>query len=545
MSENYAIAIDIGTSGIRAQALDIDSLEVISTAITLKHPLPGANVVDHLHFALKVGLETAHNILIESINKVINKLDINVQKVKRVAVCGNPIQLSLFHNIEIRDLAYWGESTLKRLKIDAPSRNATVTTSKEIGLAIYEDAYVYIPPAIRHEIGADALAMLYKTDVLNKEGIYLVIDFGTNAEIALVIDGEVFASSAAAGPAIEGQMIHKGRLASPGAICDLEDLGYEWKTIILNDDLLITDGDVIDPSNGKILSKSDHIIKATGITGTGVLAAFSLGIENDLIINSEIKTEDNKIHLQDDVDLKQEDIINIGKAIGAFRAAYLTLAEKADILLEDIDAVYMAGASGFYVDPVKSLSIGQIPPSSREIFQIGNTSLNMAKDMALNPDLLDELQEIADKMRSNHIMLATSKTFEKIYSLELSIYEEGMPFWLYNQWLEKYGFQKIPSKETKPEIHRIFERDIPELGTKGLSVVKIGLTLEANFEGCRNCLTCVKSCPENALSIEDDGNFLLRTDKCAGLGCQKCVLNCPKKVFDYSNFLNLSNNDSG
>lgn len=539
MNENYAIAIDIGTSGIRAQALNIDSLEVISTTITLRHPLPGANVVDHLHFALKVGGEVAHDILIEAINKVIAGLDIDLERVKRVAVCGNPIQLSLFHNIEIKDLAYWGENAAKRLKIEIPSRNATITNTKEIGIEISEDADIFIPPAIRHEIGADALAMLYKTGVLEKEGIYLVSDFGTNAEMALVIDGEVFACSAAAGPAIEGQMINKGRLASPGAICDLEDMGYEWKAIVLNDDLITTEGDTVNPSNGKIISKSENV-KAKGITGTGVIAAFSLGLSDELIVNSKIKTKDHKIHLQDDVYLTEDDIVNIGKALGAFRAAHLTLAEKADILLDDIDAVYMAGASGFYVDPIKSLNIGQIPPSSREIFQVGNTSLDMAKDIALDPNLLNELQTIADKMRSNHIMLATSETFEKIYSLELSVYEEGMPFWLYNQWLEKYGFQTIPSKENDPKIHRIFERDIPELGTNGLSIVEIGLTLEAQFEGCTKCLNCIKNCPENALSIDENGKIFLRTDKCAGLGCQKCVIGCPEKVFDYGKFLNLS-----
>ncbi|OQD58893.1 methyltransferase activation protein, large subunit [Methanobrevibacter arboriphilus JCM 13429 = DSM 1125] len=540
MNDRYAIAIDIGTSGIRAQTLDIGSLKVISTAITLRHPLPGANVVDHLHFALKVGIETAHNLLIEAINKVIAGLNIDTQNIERVAVCGNPIQLSLFNNIEIRDLAYWGENALERLDVKIPSRNSTITSPKEIGLIISDTASIFIPPAIRHEIGADALAMLFKTEVLDKEGIYLVSDFGTNAEIALVIDGEVFACSAAAGPAIEGQMINKGRLASPGAICDLEDIDYNWKSIILDNDLLTSDGDVIDPSNGKISLKSTNDIKATGITGTGVIAAFSLGISNDLIVDSKIKTKDHKIHLQDDIYLNEDDIINIGKALGAFRAAHLTLAEKADILLEDIDAVYMAGASGFYVDPLKSLNIGQIPPSSREIFQVGNTSLDLAKDIALNPSLLDDLQEIADKMRSNHIMLATSKTFEKIYSLELSFYEEGMPFWMYNQWLEKYGFQSIPSKEPNPIVHKIFERDIPELGVNGLNVIKIGLTLEAQFDGCTSCLTCIKNCPEDAISLTGDGKILLRTDKCAGLGCQKCVLGCPEKVFDYGKFLNIS-----
>ena len=71
------------------------------------------------------------------------------------------------------------------------------------------------------------------------------------------------------------------------------------------------------------------------------------------------------------------------------------------------------GASGFYVDAKKSLNIGQIPPGPQQVYQIGNTSLAMAKDIALNPELLDELQKLADKIESNHIMLATSEIFEK------------------------------------------------------------------------------------------------------------------------------------
>jgi uncharacterized 2Fe-2S/4Fe-4S cluster protein (DUF4445 family) len=68
MNEKYVIAVDIGTSGIRAQALNLETSKVISTAITIRHPLPGANVVDHLHFAIEVGKETTHKILINTIN---------------------------------------------------------------------------------------------------------------------------------------------------------------------------------------------------------------------------------------------------------------------------------------------------------------------------------------------------------------------------------------------------------------------------------------------------------------------------------------------
>ena len=536
MKTRYGIALDIGTSGIRTQALDIENGKVISTAITLRHPLPGANVVDHLHFAIKVGRDTAHDILIDSVNKVIKSLNINLENVERVAVCGNPIQLSLFHNIEIRDLAYWGPHALERLHVTPPSRNAIIVNAEEIGLEINQEAEIYIPPAIKHEIGADALAMLFKSEVLEKKGIYLVSDFGTNAEIALVIDGEVYSCSAAAGPAVEGQMIEKGRLASPGTICDMELADYGWKTRILDEDLIAQDGDTVDPSGGKIISSAESNVKPIGITGTGVIAAYSLGLNTGIISLPKIKSPDNKINLHNEIYLTEKDIENIGKALGAFRAAHLTLAEEAGVFLDEIDATYMAGASGFYVDPHKSLNVGQIPPSSREIYQMGNTSLAMAKDIILDPGLLENLQEIADGMRSKHITLATSPTFEKIYSLELAMCEQGMPFWMYNDWLTKYGFQKIPPKVSNPVIHRIFERDIPELGEDGLKITKIGSILEAEFEGCTNCMTCALNCPENALTIKD-GMATVKTDRCSGMACLRCELGCPQKVFKYEKLL--------
>jgi methylamine methyltransferase corrinoid activation protein len=44
------------------------------------------------------------------------KFDADLSKVERLAVCGNPIQLSLFQNIEIRDLAYAGKTSRKCLE---------------------------------------------------------------------------------------------------------------------------------------------------------------------------------------------------------------------------------------------------------------------------------------------------------------------------------------------------------------------------------------------------------------------------------------------
>ncbi|MGA2403472.1 MAG: 4Fe-4S ferredoxin, partial [Syntrophobacteraceae bacterium] len=61
------IALDLGTSGFRGQAIDLDQNgRILCTAITTRHPFPGANVIDHLHFALEVGIDKAHEVIIHA-----------------------------------------------------------------------------------------------------------------------------------------------------------------------------------------------------------------------------------------------------------------------------------------------------------------------------------------------------------------------------------------------------------------------------------------------------------------------------------------------
>ena len=56
---SYGISIDIGTSGSRAHAVDLKDGRILSTAVTECHPLPGANIMDHLTFCINVGTEMA------------------------------------------------------------------------------------------------------------------------------------------------------------------------------------------------------------------------------------------------------------------------------------------------------------------------------------------------------------------------------------------------------------------------------------------------------------------------------------------------------
>jgi methylamine methyltransferase corrinoid protein reductive activase len=553
------IALDLGTSGFRGQALDLDQNGLImSTAVTTRHPLPGANVMDHLHFAIEVGLERAHEVMIHAINKVIDHLGINNEEVIRLAVCGNPIQLSLFQKIEIRDLAYAGKHKLEALGVVAPKRDAQIIKAGKIsGLNLPANADILIPPAVRHEIGADALAMMIQTGMLEKNEIAIATDYGTNAEMALIVNGIVYTGSTAAGPALEGQHIQDGLLALPGAICDVEfdsenvlytdgsDVPEKdhpqykgLKTFVLNNDMMAQPGDTVDPATGNLLKKGEQ--KAVGITGTGVLALISQGIDVRLIQVPKIITSDAKIHLSNGIKFTEKDLEEAGKAIGAIRAGHISLCQEAKINLEDIETGYMCGASGTYVDALKAREIGMIPKGVKKIYQVGNSSLAMAGDMVRNVDKLWQMKQIANDLRQHHCMFADSKIFEKVYILELSYWTQGMPLKEYHMFLKKFGLPPLKEGGAVPEVIKTVKQDIAELGIRGLKIISdIGEQKTIVFEGCIGCDTCVDECPEKALYLDDkQGCFSITMDLalCNGLACRRCEKVCQENVFVQKHF---------
>ena len=530
---SFGISLDIGTSGTRAHAVDLSDGRIISTAMTSCHPLPGANIMDHLTFCINVGSDLAHRILMDTVNKVISNLHIDLRQVERVAICGNPIQLSLFQGIPVDDLAFAGENAHKARNIKQQKRDAGVFDASAVGMDVPDGTELLVPPAIRHEIGADALAMMYKSGFLDQKENALVTDYGTNAEMALKVGDEIYTGSAAAGPAMEGQSIKCGMLASPGAISDLE-YDFRWRCRVLDEKMDVCDGDSYDFGLEMCMEEGPMHGKATGITGTGVIAAVSAAMSSNLWRKGKLTTSDGKLRMQDGVYIDSKDISEACKAIGAMRAGHFTLLEHAGIKFSDLDIMYMAGASGTYVDAVKAREIGLLPPSCSRVYQIGNTSLALATDILQDPELLDKLQDIANQIRANHIMFATDKVFEEIYIQELAYWDEGMTLESYNNNLALAGIQPLPKVKGVPTVHRIVERDIPVYGEYGLKILDdIGTELVGRFEGCNKCGKCVRECPENALSMGEDGTFTVETKKCLGTACMRCQMQCPQKAYKY------------
>jgi len=197
----------------------------------------------------------------------------------------------------------------------------------------------------------------------------------------------------------------------------------------------------------------------------------------------------------------------------------------------------MCGASGTYVDAMKSRKIGLIPPTIQKVYQVGNTSLLLAYDVLVENYTLEELQKLADKIRSKHIMFATSKIFTDIYIQELAYWGQGMSTEKYNEMLALHNIQPLPLVKGDLEINKIVKRDIPDIGEELKVIDHIGVELFAQFEGCIGCKKCEKACPERALKVEEieEGYFKIRilSERCNGEACLRCQSSCPYKVFKF------------
>ena len=518
-----AVAADIGTSGIRAQLLDEGTGRVLRTCITTRNPIPGSNVMDHMTFAIDHGLGLAHGILAGALSEVINRLA--PEGLERIAVCGNPIQLSILEGVDIRDLAYAGENKLAHDNIRRMDRRGHTVPGEDIGLP--DGTEVIIPPAVKHEIGADALAMMLKSGFLDDD-MCMVTDYGTNAEMALKVGDDIFTGSAAAGPALEGQEIGDGMLAAPGALSDLVRRPDGWVSKVLDDDMVCEDGPVINLRSG---ITHQNGVSPIGITGTGVIALIYAALRDERIRDSRIV--DGSIRITRRIRFTDADLKEAGKAIGAIRAGHMTLMNAAGVSPEEIRTMYMAGATGTYVDPFKARDLGLVIPRCTRMVQVGNTSLELAKDLAREPVRLDELNELRDRIVTKHTMFAESDVFSDLYVYEMGYWNDGMPLGRYRRVLESYGLDGYLDGYADAVVDRVCERDIRDAG-EGIVTMDPGVRLIAGWD-CRHCMTCVEGCPERALSFAD-GSFVIDASRCLGTACQRCSEGCPDGVFDHGRF---------
>jgi uncharacterized 2Fe-2S/4Fe-4S cluster protein (DUF4445 family) len=263
----------------------------------------------------------------------------------------------------------------------------------EAGVQINKRGLLYCLPAVAAYVGSDIVAGVLATGINNGGGISLFVDIGTNGEIVLGNKDWMMCSSSSAGPAFEGSGVKNGMRAGSGAIEKLritEDGLIEVDTIGGGSPIGICGSGLLD-TLAELFSHG--IIDRTGrfhVTDDERLTEGDEGLQFQLVPPSGEHSE---------VVITQADIDNLIRSKAGVFSAIRALLKATQLEPEDLEAVYLAGGFGNFLDINQAIVIGMLPDVSRDrIHFVGNTTIAGAKQALLSRKSFETCEQIAQGM---------------------------------------------------------------------------------------------------------------------------------------------------
>ena len=417
----FGVAIDLGSTSIAATLCDLNSGKIVGSMGIMNPQIRyGEDVMSRVSYCMmeEKGLATLNNSVIQGINeltrKIAEKHEIKLDSVFEIVFVANPIMHHLLLGIDPKEL---GQAPFPL----ALSDSLTIK-SKDIGLILNPESYVYTVPCIGGHVGADAASVLIAEQPQKlKDTTTLLIDIGTNAEILLAKGEEIFACSCPTGPALEGAQISAGQRAAPGAIerVRIDPITKEPRLKVIGCEQW---------SNEEGFSENVSGVGVTGICGSGIIEAVAemrlagLLDANGLIgstaqtgsnrctsserTNSYLLYSDNKVSLS----ITNMDIRAIQLAKAALHASFKILLEKSRV--NRIDSILLAGAFGSQISPEHALIIGLVPDAQVSQIVASGNSAGAGAIIALLD--VSSRREISSLVRKVHkIETAVEPSFQK------------------------------------------------------------------------------------------------------------------------------------
>lgn len=401
--------VDLGTTTIVAGLLDLVSGTELGSESSLNPQVAaGHDVLSRVSRALDGHADDLRRAAAGEIQRLllglVSRAGAEPADVCEIVVVGNTAMIHLLLGLDMTPFAgapYAGASLRARTMPAGPA-----------GLAAFEAARLYVPPAVSAFVGADITAGLVTTSIATRTDPTLYIDLGTNGEIALRSTGGTIACSTAAGPALEGMSIERGMRAEPGAVERVELSGSSL---------------VVGTVGG---------VPPRGICGSGLLDLVAALVERGLIDRSGRMTpldgdllsrrfrevdQVRRFVLDDDADvyLSQKDVRQLQLAKGAVAAGIETLLDVADVADAEVAEIVIAGGFGLHVRPQALIGLGLVPAVWRDrITFAGNAAKSGAVLMLLDGARRLEAEALADSVRT--VPLATRADFQDRFVRDLA-----------------------------------------------------------------------------------------------------------------------------
>lgn len=390
----YEIAIDIGTTTLAFQLLEKESKNICNTVTTINSQRRfGADVISRIQASTDGKREELQQSIRKDIKAGIQRLlgesNVKLEQLVRIAIGCNTTMSHLLMGYDCSSLGVYPFTPVNIKLIQG--------TMQEI-LGMEGTAEVVILPSISTYVGGDIVSGLYACDFDKNDDICLLVDLGTNGEMALGNRSKILVTSTAAGPAFEGGNIEWGMGSVAGAICSVK---FE---------------------NKKVKVQTIQEKTPVGICGTGVIETISELLQEELLDETGLLDEDyfdEGFPLSQTVDgreivLTQKDIRELQLAKAAVRAGVETLLLRYGIRKEQVSKVYLAGGFGYRLDTEKAIAIGMLPKEfGNRIEAVGNSSLAGTVKYLEDEQGDETLQRLVDI--AEEISLSEDKDFFELY----------------------------------------------------------------------------------------------------------------------------------
>ena len=376
------VAIDIGSTTIAGHLCDLATGAVLATAGRMNPQIRfGEDLMSRVSYVmmnpggdreLTSSIRTALDALVGELlaDASIGREPgvIGRDRVLTLTLVGNPVMHHLLLGIDPTPL---GAAPFLLATSDAVELAAT---DLELDCP---NASVYVAPCIAGHVGADTAAAINAEGPHRASPIQLLVDVGTNAEIVLGNDQQLYAASSPTGPAFEGAQISCGVRASAGAIerVRIDPTTLEPRFKIIGSDLW---------SNEHDFETATNDLGVIGVCGSGIIEVvgemFLSGIiDRNGVIRGELADPQHPIHSRrivadertfsyvladaspttQELRIVQNDIRAIQLAKAALRAGIDLLMEHAD--LDSVADIRLAGAFGSHIDPIYAMILGLVP----------------------------------------------------------------------------------------------------------------------------------------------------------------------------------------
>lgn len=349
-SRGYGIAIDVGTSTMVAQLLDLRSARVLAVETALNpQGRFGADLVTRLEKALSGKSAEMTRLLRAAVGRMLHELlrRTGVDRLERILLVGNTVMHHFFCELPLAPLSQY--------PFHSRHLGACSFSPGDLGWDLEAGAIEFLP-SIGSFVGSDILAGIHATGMLGRESYSILVDLGTNGEIVAGNRNGAICASTAAGPAFEGARISMGMQASAGAISGVAIRKGELECRVI----------------GKL--------RARGICGSGLLDAVAVLHQLGRIGEfGEIRDGSEAISLSDGVVLSAADIQEFLLAKSAISTGIHILLRKLGIGTDQVSQLYLAGGFGTYVNEKHLNTTGMISLDPRRVIKLGNTALMGAK----------------------------------------------------------------------------------------------------------------------------------------------------------------------